>query len=80
MYLFYPRIHMSATEHSDLYENTLAERMNRTLKEEFGLGLEHRSKCQATLASEQTVEFYNKYCPHLALQGMTPYGIHKNPQ
>jgi transposase InsO family protein len=71
---------MSMTEHSDPYENALAERMNRTLKEEFGLGLELPSKQHATLAVEQAVELYNTYRPHLALHGMTPQEIHKNPQ
>ena len=32
------QIKMSMTENGDPYENALAERMNRTLKEEFGLG------------------------------------------
>src|SRR6185369_12033636 len=30
-------IRLSMTENSDPYENALAERMNRTIKEEFGL-------------------------------------------
>jgi transposase InsO family protein len=71
---------MSMTEHSDPYENALAERINRTLKEEFGLGLELPSKQYATLAVEQAVELYNTYRPHLALHGMTPHEIHKNTQ
>lgn len=73
-------IRMSMTENSDPYENALAERMNRTLKEEFGLGLELSSKHLATLAVEQAIELYNTYRPHLALQGLTPNDIHKNPQ
>ena len=32
------QIKMSMTENGDPYKNALAERMNRTLKEEFGLG------------------------------------------
>src|SRR5205814_2261347 len=37
-------VKLSMTEQSDPYENALAERMNRTLKEEFGLGLKLKSK------------------------------------
>ncbi len=32
------------TENGDPYENALAERMNRTIKEEFGLGEEIKNK------------------------------------
>ena len=31
-------VRISMTENGDPYENALAERMNRTMKEEFGLG------------------------------------------
>jgi putative transposase len=73
-------IRMSMTEHSDPYENALAERMNRTLKEEFGLGVELPSKQFAALAVKQAVELYNTYRPRLVLNGLTPQLVHKNPQ
>lgn len=37
----------------DPYENALAERMNRTLKEEFGLGAVLKSKLHAKLLTEK---------------------------
>jgi len=73
-------IRMSMTENSDPYENALAERMNRTLKEEFGLGLEITSKHLAGLAVEQAVELYNNYRPHLSLGYKTPQAVHTKPQ
>jgi len=40
-------ISISMTENSDPYENALAERMNKTMKEEFGLGRTLPSKSLA---------------------------------
>ena len=73
-------IRMSMTEHSDPYENALAERMNRTLKEEFALGSELPSRRDAAIAVQQAVELYNIYRPHLALKGLTPQTVHEKPR
>jgi putative transposase len=73
-------IRMSMTEHSDPYENALAERMNRTLKEEFCLSGRLPSRRVAALAVDQAVDLYNTYRPHLALNGQTPADVHKNPR
>ena len=73
-------IRMSMTENSDPYENALAERMNRTIKEEFCLGQELPSAEFAIRAIEQAVGLYNSYRPHLALKGLTPNVVHKNKQ
>jgi len=73
-------IRMSMTENSDPYENALAERMNRTLKEEFGLGLEISSKQLARLAVTEAVDLYNNYRPHLSLDYNTPQAVHIKPQ
>lgn len=69
-------IRMSMTEHSDPYENALAERMNRTLKEEFLLNVQLPSRHDAHVLITQAVELYNSYRPHLALNGHTPDQIH----
>src|SRR5690349_13595222 len=46
-------IHLSMTENGDPYENALAERMNRTIKEEFGMDRVLKSKDQVNqLVSE----------------------------
>ncbi|WP_157604733.1 IS3 family transposase [Solitalea canadensis] len=70
-------ITMSMTEQSDPYENALAERMNRTLKEEFGLGNRLKSKLHAKLLAEEAVNLYNNYRPHLSLQMQTPQCVYK---
>jgi putative transposase len=69
-------IRMSMTEHSDPYENALAERMNRTLKEEFLPNAPLPSRHYAQMLIRQAVELYNTYRPHLALNGRTPDQIH----
>ncbi|KAA6437983.1 integrase core domain-containing protein, partial [Rufibacter glacialis] len=68
---------MSMTQGSDPYENALAERMNRTLKEEFGLGRVLADLQQAELLARQAVELYNHHRPHLSLQMRTPEQVHQ---
>ncbi len=69
-------IAISMTEKGDPYENALAERMNRTLKDEFGLGrLLHSRKHAFSLASE-AIELYNQKRPHLSLNMKTPDYVH----
>ena len=69
-------IKISMTEQSDPYENALAERMNRTLKEEFCLGQTLKSKQQAYYLTKEAVNLYNNYRPHLSLKMKTPNQIH----
>ena len=71
------RIKMSMTENGDPYENALAERMNRTLKEEFGLGNVLKSRLHAKLLVEEAVNLYNNYRPHLSLKLKTPESVYK---
>lgn len=71
------QIKMSMTENGDPYENALAERMNRTLKEEFGLGNVLKSKLYAKLLVEEAVNLYNNYRPHLSLKMKTPESVYK---
>jgi putative transposase len=71
------QIKMSMTENGDPYENALAERMNRTLKEEFGLGRVLRSKLHAKLLTEEAVDLYNNRRPHLSLKMKTPQSVYK---
>lgn len=67
---------ISMTENGDPYENALAERMNRTLKEEFGLGRRLLSKQQAFRLATEAIQLYNENRPHLALQMQTPKAVH----
>lgn len=69
-------IKISITENGDPYENALAERMNRTMKEEFGLGRLLPSKQKAFRLTQEAVELYNNYRPHWALKLKTPNDVH----
>ena len=68
---------ISMTENGDPYENALAERMNRTIKEEFGLGEEIKTRQLAKQMIQEAVNLYNNYRPHLALNFNSPNNIHK---
>ncbi len=70
-------IKLSMTEKSDPYENALAERMNRTIKEEFGLDRKIKSKNQVRQVIKESITLYNEYRPHLALNMQTPNEVHK---
>lgn len=65
-------IKLSMTENGDPYENALAERMNRTIKEEFGMDRKMKSKEQVQKLVEESIFLYNQKRPHLALQMKTP--------
>lgn len=65
-------IQLSMTENGDPYENALAERMNRTIKEEFGMDRKLKSKEQVKQLVQESVFLYNNKRPHLALQMKTP--------
>jgi putative transposase len=69
-------IKISMTENGDPYENALAERMNRTIKEEFGLGRILPSRQKAFRLTDEAVELYNSYRPHWALKLKTPNEVH----
>jgi putative transposase len=70
-------LRMSMTQDGDPYENALAERMNRTFKEEFGLGNVLANLEQVELLLKQAVELYNTQRPHLALKMKTPQQVHQ---
>ncbi|NLR78472.1 integrase core domain-containing protein, partial [Chitinophaga eiseniae] len=61
----------------DPYENALAERMNKTIKEEFFPDRPFKSKELAIKATAQAVTLYNQYRPHLALKLKTPGQVHE---
>jgi putative transposase len=70
-------ISISMTENSDPYENALAERMNKTMKEEFGLGRTLPSRNLAIQLVQEAVYLYNNYRPHLSLKMETPEYFYK---
>ncbi len=71
-------IQLSMTENGDPYENALAERMNRTIKEEFGMDRKMKSKGQVQQLVEESIFLYNSKRPHLALQMKTPDQVYNN--
>lgn len=70
-------INLSMTENGDPYENALAERMNRTIKEEFGMDRVLQSIEQVTELVSESVALYNQKRPHLALNMKTPEQVYK---
>lgn len=69
---------ISMTENSDPYENALAERMNRTIKEEFGLDQTIKNKAHAYQMVKEAIYLYNNRRPHLSLNMKTPADVHQN--
>jgi putative transposase len=70
------KIEISMTEKYDPYENALAERMNRTLKEEFLLVDSFKNIALAAETVKQSVEIYNSLRPHLSCGMKTPNHVH----
>jgi putative transposase len=69
---------MSTTQDGNPYDNALAERMNRTIKEEFLIELKPKTRALAEQLIRESIELYNNYRPHLSLQMKTPNYVHKN--
>jgi transposase InsO family protein len=65
-------IKLSMTENGDPYENALAERMNRTIKEEFAMDTTIKTKDLAVRLVQESIILYNHKRPHLALKMKTP--------
>jgi transposase InsO family protein len=69
-------IEISMTEKYDPYENALAERMNRTLKEEFLFTESFKNMRLAERTIKESVEIYNNLRPHLSCSMLTPNKLH----
>ena len=72
-------ITMSMTEQYDPYENAVAERINRTLKHEYGLKQIIKSTELAQKLVEQAVYIYNNFRTHFSLELRKPAEVHLNP-
>ena len=70
-------ITLSMTENGDPYENALAERMNKTIKEEFFPDNIFKNKQLAIKLTGEAITLYNQYRPHLSLHLKTPDWVHK---
>ena len=70
---------MSMTEQYDPYENAVAERINRTLKYEYGLKQTIKNTQTAQQIVKEAVLIYNNLRPHLSLNLRKPTEVHLNP-
>ncbi len=72
-------ITMSMTEQYDPYENAVAERINRTLKHEYGLKQTIKNTKMAQKLTDQAVYIYNNLRTHFSLDLRKPDEVHRNP-
>lgn len=71
------KVRISMTEENHCYENSLAERVNGILKDEFLLDQEFKEKKIAYKAVKQAIKTYNGFRPHQSLEYFTPDRVHK---
>ena len=67
---------VSMTELNHCAENSVAERMNGILKQEYGLGRTFLTRQQARRAVDEAVWLYNNRRPHTNLQNRLPAEVH----
>lgn len=70
---------VSMTEQNHCYENSLAERVNGILKDEYNLDAVFRTRDQARRAIAQAIRTYNTHRPHGSLNLLTPDEAHLHP-
>lgn len=70
------QVQISMTQNGDPYENALAERMNRTFKNEFHIGRTFSSDVEARRTIAQSIEYYNHRLPHSSCDNLTPAQAH----
>jgi len=66
------KVVISMTQNGDPYENALAERIHRTLKEEFLQYYVYANYEQTKEAVARAIHLYNRFRPHLSLEYLTP--------
>ena len=71
------KIAISMTEQGDPYENALAERVNRTIKEDMLLNRGFVSYEAALEAVQRAIESYNRLRPHRSCSYLTPQQAHR---
>ncbi len=67
------------TEQYDPYENAVAERINRTLKYEYGLKRTIKNTKLAEKMTKQAVNIYNDLRPYFSLNLRKPNDVYLNP-
>lgn len=68
---------ISMTEENHCYENSVAERVNGILKQEYGLGETFNSRQSAAKAVREAMWSYNMERPHWSLNLATPEQVHR---
>jgi len=71
-------ITLSMTQQYDPYENAVAERINRTLKYEYGLKQTIKNSKLANKMIARAVRIYNNKRKHHSLNLNTPEAVHRN--
>ena len=69
---------ISMTEQYDPYENAIAERINKTLKYEYGLKLNIKNTKLAQKMTKNAIFIYNNIRTHWSLDLKTPAHVHLN--
>ncbi len=69
---------LSMTEQYDPYENAIAERINKTLKYEYGLKKTIKNTKLAQKITKNAIFIYNNYRTHWSLNLSTPNFVHNN--
>ena len=69
-------VKISMTQYGDPYENILAERINRTIKEEFINEFLFCNFEEAKEVVKYSVKCYNRKRPHASLNYLTPQQAH----
>ena len=65
------------TEHSDPYENAIAERVNGILKTEWLYDMTLKNCEDAKIAVKEIINIYNTERPHSSIQMLTPDQAHQ---
>lgn len=71
------RLGVSMTDQDHCAENAMAERVNGILKQEYGLGVQFRTKADALRAATQGIWLYNTRRPHTSLALRVPDLVHR---
>lgn len=70
-------VKISMTEHSDPYENAIAERVNGILKTEWLYDMTLKSCADAEHAVKEIINIYNAERPHSSVETLTPDQAHQ---
>jgi transposase InsO family protein len=64
------------TENGEAYQNPIADRVNGILKTEFNLSQVFRSRDDALITVQRSINAYNNLRPHMSCDYLTPNQAH----